>query len=57
MYIIWFIFSIISLIVTFYAYRELKGYQYDMMGIGGPNIPYMGALNMGRGGAAPRNQN
>lgn len=28
-YIIWFVFSIIALIVSFYAYREFKGMAYD----------------------------
>ena len=47
MYMIWFLFSIVALIVCFYAYREFKGYQFDMIGIGGAAQPFGGAMNRG----------
>jgi hypothetical protein len=34
-YILWFVFSIIALVVSFYAYREFKGMAYDSMGMQG----------------------
>jgi ABC-type uncharacterized transport system permease subunit len=48
MLLIFFLFCIIALIATFYAYRVLKGYQYDQMGIQFNQAPYGGAMNLGR---------
>ncbi|CDW74675.1 UNKNOWN [Stylonychia lemnae] len=49
--IMWVVFSLVSLIVSFYAYREFKGMAYDQMGMQGGAIygGMMRGMNRNRG--------
>ena len=41
MYVIFIVFSLISIIIAFYAYREFKGMLFDSAGMMGGQVPMM----------------